>query len=524
VSQSAVAAEVARAAAIAKAEEVARAAEAARAAQAAQLAKVSQSAVAAEAARAAAIAQAEEVARAAEAARALEAAKAAEVARAAEAARAAELAKQADAAKAADAVRARAAAQAAEAQRHAQEAVAATAARLEPPAPPLAPAPAIADPMQSAGVESAAVAAAGASGPVAPATPPARTTLVWGAALLVLLAAALLWWRSRPVPEPVLSTSPAASAAPAPAPRVAAAPADAAASAVPAAAPAPANVGRFEVLAIAGDATQSRIARELAAAMSAESHTGTVVGLPAGAALLGALKAPGRLAMMRYDALRTARGTAAPPLRVLTPLFPEAVLFVVRADSPLKSVHDLKGRRLSIGPAAGDDARTVRAVYRGLFGAPPKDPPALGRDAALAELVAFRSIDAMAVVVPDAAQWWASLDPGTARRLRLLVLDQNHPTGRSLLKSPGMATLKVNPARKGKPTATPAVMTFLVASGDGDADVERLTAMARSLCQALPRLREQGHPQWRDVQFVAPADTGWPVLKPFQSTMSGCSG
>ena len=78
-------------------------------------------------------------------------------------------------------------------------------------------------------------------------------------------------------------------------------------------------------------------------------------------------------------------------------------------------------------------------------------------------------------------------------------------------------------AAKGKTTKTPAVMTFLVASGEGDADVDRLTAMARALCRELPRLRKHGHPKWRSLQPATPLDTGWPVVRPFQSVLSRCA-
>jgi TRAP-type uncharacterized transport system substrate-binding protein len=131
--------------------------------------------------------------------------------------------------------------------------------------------------------------------------------------------------------------------------------------------------------------------------------------LPGGVDPITGLQSPGRLAIARLDALRAARGSAAPPLRVLTPLFPEAVLFVVRADSRLKYIHDLGGRRLSIGPVQSDGSHTVREIYRRLFGAEITEPVQLDNDRSLAELVAFRSIDAIAIVEP---QPLAQLDTG----------------------------------------------------------------------------------------------------------------
>jgi TRAP-type uncharacterized transport system substrate-binding protein len=288
--------------------------------------------------------------------------------------------------------------------------------------------------------------------------------------------------------------------------------------------PAPADVGRYDMLVAAVDGSHARIARELAGAMSTEANATRLVPLPGGTDPITGLQAPGRLAIARLDALRAARSSAAPPLRVLTPLFSEAVLFVVRADSPLKYIHELSGRRLSIGPVHGDGSHTVREIYRRLFGAEMTEPARLENDQALGELVAFRSIDAMAIVVPQPSTWRASLDPSVASRLRLLTLDPRHPADRRLLQSLGTPVARIGAgATKGKPTTTPAVMSYLVVSGEGDADVDRLTAMARALCRELPRLRKQGDPMWRELQPLAQLDTGWPVVRPFQSTLSRCA-
>jgi hypothetical protein len=291
-----------------------------------------------------------------------------------------------------------------------------------------------------------------------------------------------------------------------------------------AAEPAPGGSGRYELLATTADSTHNRIARELAGALSAGDTAMRIVPLADGTDPIAGLQTRGRLAIVGLDALRATHGGAAPPLRVLTPLFPQEVFFIVRADSPLKYIHELRGRRLSIGPVQGDGSHTVREIYRRLFGAEMTEPAQLGNDQALAELVAFRSIDAMAIVEPQPSVWWTSLDPGTARRLRLLTLDPRHPADRRLLRGIGTSVARTgSDATKERRTTTPAVMSFLVVSGEGDADVDQLMAMANTLCGELPRLREDGHPKWRELQPSARLDTGWPVVQPFQSVLSRCA-
>jgi hypothetical protein len=349
---------------------------------------------------------------------------------------------------------------------------------------------------------------------------PARVSRLWGAALLLGATAAVLWWPTAPTP-PLVASAPRS----APEAGSASAPVPAAVPASPSVAKlAAADVGRYDMLLAPADRGHARFARELAGALSTAANVMHVVPPPEGAGIVNGLQAPGRLAIVRFDALRVARAGATPPLRVLTPLFPEPVLFVVRADSPLKYIHELRGRRLSIGTVESDGSHTVRAIYRGLFGTDLDKPAQLDNDPALAELVAFGSIDAMAIVEPLPATWWASLDPGIARRVRLLTLDPRRSADRQLLQVPGISVARVGvDAKKGPPATTPAVMSFLVASGEGDADAEGLTAMAQTLCRELPRLREHGDPRWRELQPTSRLDTGWPVVKPFRYALSRCA-
>jgi len=347
-----------------------------------------------------------------------------------------------------------------------------------------------------------------ASGLLAPAVAsawPVRQILLGVVALLLIAAAVVLWWLPQPAPSVDLSAKLPVLAPPPTSPAVA-------------------ESARYAVLAASTDGSHGAIERELAGALSTAATAVPVVAAADGSDVIAGLRAPARLAIARFDALRAARGSAGPPLRVLTALFPVEVLFIVRADSPLRHIRDLRGRRLNIGPVQGDGSHSVREMVRRLVGTEMPEPAQFDNDQALAELVAFRSIDAMAIVEPQPSAWWAALDPRTARRLRLLTLDTQNAADRKLLTALGMSESRTGvSAAKGKTTTTPAVMTFLVASGEGDADVDRLTAMARALCRELPRLRKHGHPKWRSLQPATPLDTGWPVVRPFQSVLSRCA-
>jgi TRAP-type uncharacterized transport system substrate-binding protein len=289
---------------------------------------------------------------------------------------------------------------------------------------------------------------------------------------------------------------------------------------------APASAGVYDVLAVSANSEHARVAREFIAALPGGVAPPRIEPLAGGVDPVAWLQqAPGRLGIARFDALRAApHGNGVVPLQVLTPLFAEPVLFIVRADSPLRTIRQLQGKRISVGPANSDASQTVRELYRRLFGAQLTNTTALAPDQAMAELVAFKSIDAMAVVDAQPMAWWSALDPAVARRLRVLTLDPRHPQDNRLLQSLGTAPMRVAaPGANGAAATTPAVMSYLVASGDDDAGADRLATMARALCRELPQLQKQGHPAWRDVRPTAQLDTGWPVVHAFRSIVSRCA-
>ncbi len=352
-----------------------------------------------------------------------------------------------------------------------------------------------------------------------------------GLAALVIGAGIAAWvWRTPAETPPDAAAAPAVAAAPqaTPAPAVIA-PAPPSPAPQPApppvAAVAPAATAAYDVIGVSANGEHARIARELNAALPSGVAPPRIEPLARDVNPVAWLQqAPGRLGIAHWDALRAApQGGQAVPLRVLTPLFAEPVLFIVRADSPLRTIRQLRGQRISVGPAHSDAAHTVREIYRRRFGAPLTNTTTLAPDEAIAELVAFRSIDAMAVVDAQPMAWWSALDPAVARRLRVLTLDPSHPQDQRLLDSLGTAPLRTTlPGNQGGAVTVPAVMSYLVASGDVDAGAERLTAIAQALCRELPQLQKQGHPAWRGLRPRAQLDTGWPVAQAFRSTVSRC--
>ena len=308
------------------------------------------------------------------------------------------------------------------------------------------------------------------------------------------------------------------------APSATAATASAPAATIPGAQPEPTKPALFTVRTNAGG-SNARIASELARAIGGDPSSTRAVATASGVDAVESLRTPRSLAIVQYDALRTARRSpSVPPLRVLAPMYAEEVVFIVRADSRLKFIHELRGRRINIGSAREGSSQTAREIYRQMFGTAMTEPSQFDKDKALAELVAFRSIDAMVLIDAQPSAWLASLSPQTARGLRLLRLDRKQPEDRRVLKEFQTSVLRAGPGiKKGEGIPTLATMSYLVVSGKDDADSKQLTDMVSALCRELPRLRADGHPKWRELRPSVNQDTGWPVVASAQSALKNCA-
>jgi hypothetical protein len=236
------------------------------------------------------------------------------------------------------------------------------------------------------------------------------------------------------------------------------------------------------------------------------------------------------LAIVRYDALQSRRkgDTAAREpidgLRIVTPLYTDEIYFIVRTDSPLAFIHDIRDARINLGPTQSSRGSTVALLYEQMFetSIPAASTTFFADEEALIKLVTDRTIDAMVVVAAQPAKWLVDLTPAMRQSIRLLKLDPEHPASRRAIQRYLPATIRAASydARLREDTLTLAVMSFLVTSDYTDqAAVERLEMFARSLCRNLPVLRREGHPKWREVQpdlqldvalhYSVPAETGF---------------
>ena len=306
----------------------------------------------------------------------------------------------------------------------------------------------------------------------------------------------------------------------------------------PAATPGPAPAAGptrsdFTIAVDAENNTATRVANDLAKAVARD---GLVIDVRAASGsppvlVTESLGEP-RLIIARRDAMEAARRTndsamATKAARILMPLWTEELYFVVRADSPLRFVHQIENKRINIGAPNGARAATAMNVYQAMFGKamPAATGGALDVKQALDALTRDRSIDAIVLVASQPASFLTNMPQAMRQRIKLLRHDSGDLAQRRALRSFLPATLRqdANRVLPYQNIQTLAVRSFLLASPPADpAGAERLEAFTKSLCRNLPALRREGDPHWREVRPGLALDTGWPDAGAAATSLRAC--
>ncbi len=223
-----------------------------------------------------------------------------------------------------------------------------------------------------------------------------------------------------------------------------------------------------------------------------------------------------------------AAGNMVRPLRVIMPLYNEEIYFIVRADSELNYVHDIKDARINVGPLRSGTAMSATTLYRQLFGAPLSEANSsfLSNEDALVKLITDKSIDVVVVVAGQPAKLLTDMKPEARSLIKLLRFDSNHPASRAALRTYFPATVRQasypNLLTEDLPSLT--VKAFLVTYDYNLADtVSHLAKFARSLCQNFTRLQAEGHPKWKEVELALPdIGRGWIYYPPTTRELRAC--
>jgi len=237
----------------------------------------------------------------------------------------------------------------------------------------------------------------------------------------------------------------------------------------------------------------------------------TALGLASGSDLkLGIVTADAYRAMQERadrgdaDAARVMR-----PMRVVAPLGRREVYFIVRADSPLQYIDQIRSARINVGPRGSAGAVTVGEIYRRLFDEPlpAATTSTLTNEDALVRLVTDHGVDVVAFVDGQPSTLLADMKPESRRFVRLLSFELTHPASARLLQAYGRTAIRAaaHPNVLERDVPTLSVEAWLVAN---DVELRRTpgeaTRFAQALCRDLPELQSSGHPKWSDVRLALP--------------------
>jgi TRAP transporter TAXI family solute receptor len=216
--------------------------------------------------------------------------------------------------------------------------------------------------------------------------------------------------------------------------------------------------------------------------------------------------------------------------RVVLPMYNEEIYMVVRADSPLRSIGEIRDQRINIGSIGSGTAMTAMTLYRMIFDQPIPDDKisTLSNEEALIALVKEKTIDVVIVVAGQPATLFLGMEPGVEKYFRLLKLDDTPNTTVALGTYPyTTSTIRASsyPAWLTEDQPTFAVQTLLVTYKHGLAQTrDDLVRFAKSLCENFPALQSEGHPKWREVSLsLPPPGPGWSYYTPTFAQLERCT-
>jgi hypothetical protein len=216
------------------------------------------------------------------------------------------------------------------------------------------------------------------------------------------------------------------------------------------------------------------------------------------------------------------------PLRVILPLYNTEIHYIVRADSELNYLHDIKDSKINGGLVGSGAAFITHTLYRMMFNGPMPDAAAsyLPNDQALIKLITDKSVDVAVVAAGQPAPIIANMKPEAQKFIKLLKFDPNNPASKQAMKIYSPATVRTAsyPNLIKEDFTTISVGAFLVTYDYNlPGTVEHLTRFARELCQQFPELQAKGHPKWREVELSLPAlNDGWTYYGPTAKELRNC--
>jgi len=215
-------------------------------------------------------------------------------------------------------------------------------------------------------------------------------------------------------------------------------------------------------------------------------------------------------------------------LRVILPLYDEEIYFVARADSPLRYIHEIKEKRINVGPLGSGTGLSATILYRLMFGQriPDANVRYLSNEEALVKLTSDTSLDVVVITAGQPARLFADMKPEARKYIKLLRLDPSAPESVEAMRSyfPAIIHPASYPNWLSENIPTFTVKAYLVTyDRESEETKTYLNLFAQSFCINFNALRNQGHPKWKEVKMELPAlGKGWSYYGPTEQELRSC--
>ena len=235
-------------------------------------------------------------------------------------------------------------------------------------------------------------------------------------------------------------------------------------------------------------------------------------------------------------------------LRVFMPLYREEIHFLVRKDSPLEFIHQIKGKRIWMDAEKSGTYLTALNIYSKMFNERPQvvapfvNPTVTGDDEGtkirrsalmvLSDPEFYKDFPKMDVIVLVGGQPLKLLATNVPDNLKLLKFDPNNPASAKLLQEYRKADIQkesyplLNIADASQPSLS--VDSYLITANFSDPNRNRfVSAMADRFCDKFDELQAKGHPKWKSLTWkpgspLPALSAGWQYSTRVKDRLSRC--
>jgi len=235
-------------------------------------------------------------------------------------------------------------------------------------------------------------------------------------------------------------------------------------------------------------------------------------------------------------------------LRVFMPLYREEIHFLVRKDSPIEFIHQIRGARIWMDAEKSGTYLTALNIYSKLFNERPNvvapfiNPTATGDDEgtktrrsammALSDPEFYSTFPKVDVLVLVGGQPLKLLEQNVPANLKILKFDPAQSNSAKLLQDYKQADIlktsypSLNIGDEGVPSLS--VDSYLITANFVNDDRNKfITAFAGQFCEKLNELQSKGHPKWKSLTWkpgspLPALATGWQYSNRVRDRLSQC--